>query len=118
MSIYDDPKFKKLQKEWASKLKESGFDDLEDSKENLKPDGDRRTVAFENRDAIRDYYRKVDSYLTNTKNIPKKHRKVLELYSEGTPIEGDNGIAVQTGLHYQGVHFVIKKYQKIILNQK
>ncbi len=111
--FYETSAFKKINKEWRKRLKNDGFQDIEDASENLEQ-YDRRTIAFENRDRILEFFLKLDHYLTNTKGIPKKHRQILELYSAGTYIKGPNGIIEQTGLSDKQVRNIIKKYKTII----
>ncbi len=71
-----------LRDTWTKKLAESGFQDIEDKKGNLKQP-DRRSIAFDNRDLIRDFFIRLDHFLTENKDIPILHWQVLTLYSEG-----------------------------------
>lgn len=112
---WETPEFKKLNKEWREKLESAGFDDQEDEKENLKQK-DERTIAFQNRDKIQNFYLKLDSYLTHNTEIPERDRKILELYSQGVKVKGKGGIVEQVGLSRDPVYQVIWKYKKILLN--
>lgn len=108
---------KALKNKWATKLESNGFDDQEDSHGNLKQP-DERTAAFEDRDKIQHFFRKLDIYLNDIDNpakIPAKDRKILELYSQGVYVKGENGIAERANLHFNTVYSVIGKYQKIVL---
>jgi len=116
--FYDSPEFKALDAEWKKKLADSGFEDLEDAQENLTAPNNR-TVAFQNRDLILDFFVKLDHYLTNTKDkIKPEHRKILELYAKGTYVSGKNGIIEQTGYSKRGIEYVIARYKKIVLDLK
>ena len=115
---YESKSFKKLQDTWYKKLKkkskgQEGFVDQEDSKENLKQ-YDRRTIAFENRERICEFFLKVDSYLTTKPNIPTKHIYALELWSKGTRVSGPKGIANKVKLSRRQVFYILKKYRDII----
>lgn len=98
--------FKTLQKLWYSKLKESGFDDIENEDGKLyQPDN--RTINFQNQEAIREYYLQLDDRLTHDQTIKSTDRSVLELYREGQYIKQ---IAKQLDLSISSVQRIIKKY--------
>jgi hypothetical protein len=80
--FFKTQEFLSLQKEWREKLSRGGFADIEDPKGHLKTP-DRRTIGFQNRDRIRDFFMDLDHYLTEHPEIPAEHRSVLEMYSEG-----------------------------------
>lgn len=74
--------FKKLQQKWYLKLEKHGFNDIETTSERLR-DYDRRTINFDNRDLILDFFLRLDTFLTHTQDIPKIHRQILQFYSDG-----------------------------------
>ena len=108
------PQCKMFQQTWyqAAEKKEV-FHDIEDSSGNLEQ-YDRRTMAFENKDRILDFFLTLDSYLTNTADVPPKERKILELYSQGVWVKGKNGIAKQCRVHFNTVYYCIRKYKKLL----
>jgi len=111
----DPSDYESQRKKWYKKLEKSGFEDIEDKSGNLKQ-YDRRTIAFDNREKIQAFFLKLDSYLTNTKDIPPKHRKVLELYSAGVHVKGKHGIAKRTRVPVRTINSWLKKYKEIINN--
>jgi hypothetical protein len=99
---------------WYRKVEKSGFDDIEDAKGELRQHN-RRTIAFDNRDAIRDFFLKLDTFLVKTSDIPPLHRKILNLYTQGIAVDGPQGIAKQCRRHERVVRGIIAKYKAIIL---
>lgn len=103
--------FKKLQQKWYLKLKKSGFEDIEDSKQNLKQ-YDKRTISYQNAGAIRDFYYSLDHYLNDNPEIPKLHMLILSLYSEGKYL---TEISVRAKRSTWTIWSIIKTYKKKIL---
>lgn len=99
-----------LKKVWYAKLKEVGFVDIEDDRQNLKAHN-TRTIAFENRDIILDFFLRLDAYLLETKDIPDIHRLILELYSKGEKIKR---IAFTVRMTRQSIHKIINRYKGVI----
>lgn len=107
--------FKELNEEWRARLEESGFKDLESPKSHLKQHN-RRTIAFDNRDALQNFYTKFEHYLTHqAQTIPGKYMQVLSLYVNGVKVKGEGGIAEQTGFTPRSCFLIIKKYKVVIL---
>lgn len=100
-----------LRNEWYLKLRLSGFKDIEDSKGNLKSH-DTRTIAFQNRDMIRDFFTELGHYLSQYPEIPDMHRTVLSQYIEGVHIKK---IAAIVGRTPRTVGEIIKIYRDRIL---
>jgi hypothetical protein len=99
-----------LQEEWYLKLAQSGFKDIEDRKGNLKQ-YDRRTIAFDNRESIYEFFVALDHYLTDHQDIPEPDKSILSLYSDGIFIIE---ICKQLGLKLSLVNKVISKYKEIV----
>lgn len=99
--------YKEIAKEWNKKLAEEGMPE-EPLVHNT------RTIAWENQDKIRDFFLKLDTYLTNTQGIKLKYRRILELWSEGKASITD--IANEVELTERQVFKVIKKYKALILS--
>lgn len=84
-----DKKFKALQNKWYSKLKDSGFNDIERDGDQLKTDPMQNVTTFYNQDcfeAKQTYYRMVGEFLHNYKFEDIKERLIWELHSEGVSI--------------------------------
>jgi hypothetical protein len=110
--LQPDKDFLQLRDEWYEKLSQEGFNDIEDKKGNLKQ-YDRRTIAFENRDIIETFYRRLDHYLTDHPEIPEAESQILQLYTEGTYL---TQIKMELNVNIQSIKKVIKKYRNIILS--
>ena len=67
---------------WYKELEKSGFVDIEDSRQNLKQPN-IRTVAYQNRDIILEFFLKLDVFLNERRDLNTLHRKILEFYSSG-----------------------------------
>jgi len=102
------PDFAKVKAEWDRRLTDSGLDDIEAPSKALRPN--LRTVAFENRDAIRDFFLALDSYLARTV-IPPRDRKVLEAYSAGQYI---GKIAESLSVSRSTVKNTIRHYRSLV----
>lgn len=76
---------KALQAKWYKILKKDGFNDLENVRNGMKSWSalNINTARFHDREAVLEFFLKLDSYLSHTKNIKPLHRKILELYSAG-----------------------------------
>ncbi len=112
MSVYNSKEFKKLQISWYKKLKEEGFENLEDVNENLYYPN-LRTIAWRNRDSIREFFFKLDDYLHKVKGIPRKHRNVLKKWSEGIYLVE---ISKELKIPLPTCKQIVGKYKKIIIN--
>lgn len=103
-----------LKKLWYDKLKNTGFVDLEDENQNLYCPN-VRTIAYENQEVIREFFLRLDEYLTsNFNSIKPMHRIVLELYSSGARIKF---IADQIKRSRQRVHQIIAQHRKALKNE-
>jgi hypothetical protein len=110
--------FQELKKKWDKKLTDSGWNDIEYADGSLKSDGNRQTIAWDSKEAIEDYYRKVDSYLIEHDDISSRDRAILELYAEGVHIKGENSIVEQTGWSDKTCRRIINHYKDIIWGKK
>ncbi len=101
---------KTIQEEWYEKLTQAGFKDIEDKKGNLKT-YDRRTIAFDNRAAICEFFTQLTHYLTNHPEIEEPEKSILILYSEGFYVT-----QIQKALRIDqwSVKRVIKRYKTLI----
>jgi hypothetical protein len=112
---FSSKEFKALEKEWRQKLKEAGFEDIESPKGHLKQHN-IRTISFENRDSLQDFFTSLGHYLA-THTIPMRDRHILELYAQGVYVKGDNGIAEMSGLGRTTIYNIIKSYKNIIIKK-
>lgn len=104
-----DPKI--LQQLWQQKLKDSGFEDIEDSKGRLKQ-YDRRTQAFDNRDMVLEFYSRLDEFLNTCQTLDATHRRILELYSDGVH---NTVIQTQIGLSRARIQQILRMYRLKIM---
>ena len=114
-SPYDSKDFKALKKQWYKKAADSGFKDLEDDKENLDPGLTHNTIAWQNREVIRDFFLKLDAYIGSKPSIPAIHSEILTMYSQGINASSKNGIADKVQLHPRSVRRIIKHYKEKLL---
>jgi DNA-binding NarL/FixJ family response regulator len=105
---------RELKKKWELKLKESGFKDIETSLGRLKQPN-TRTIAFENRDLILDFFLKLDHYLSsdNSRRIPDRDRLILELFSQGKKLRD---IAQQIQASESTVRNTVRVYKTVIIS--
>ncbi len=108
----------KLKAEWDLRLKQDGFNDIEDARGNLKVHN-RRTIAFDFRDDIRDYFIALDHYITRheediASKIPNMHLQILKLHSSGM-----HNCEIQKVVKYgqTKIKKILRHYKKIILNE-
>jgi len=109
--FYRTKEFHDLSKEWRARLIESGFEDLEDAQENLKSK-DKRTIAYENQDEIREFFLRLDHFMYFYPEMPRFERTVMELYSQGVYIKT---IVKRVRASDKKVRNVVSRYKKLIL---
>lgn len=102
---------KNLKHQWYKALKDNGFLDIEDSKERLKTE-ERRSVSFQNREIILEFFLKLGEYLMYTP-MTTDERRVLELYVEGKLSKKD--IARRLTFSYTKTRNIIRKHKGIVL---
>ncbi len=103
--------YKQLEAFWRQKLREHGFVDIEDLRGNLKQHN-RRTIGFENREIISDFFRRLDHYLTNHPEIPRLHRLILSMWSEGARV---GEICTKSKRCNSSVRTIIRHYRLLLL---
>jgi len=103
-----------LQRKWKQRLADSGFEDIEDSKGNLKQPN-QRTAGFETRDCTLEFYQLLAHYL-QTAELTRLERRILELHSKGIPANPKIALEVFRSESY--VRDVIHRHRKIILHRK
>lgn len=108
--------FKTLQTLWYQKLKDAGFEDIEDTNGGLKSPS-FRTNALRDMEAVFDYFNRLSARVMADEDLSKNHRKVLQLYCTGIRLEGPNGICEQTGYSARGIQKLIKRYTQDYLRQ-
>lgn len=106
---YQDPKFKRLQQTWYQKLKKSGFEDLEDKNENLKSP-DIRTQNYEDREQLLQFHSVIDKIILEYP-LPKLHKQVLELYSNGERL---TTIAIKVKRSYPRIKQIVYLYKSAV----
>lgn len=107
--------FRALKAEWYQKLEDDGFRDIENGQGSLKSHN-TRTVSFDFRDDIRDYFIALDHYITeNEDHIPDSHVRVLKLHSAGI-----HRVKIQEIVKFgeTKVKKILRHYREIILGKK
>ena len=80
----DKKSFNQIKEDWYKTLKKHGFVDIENDRGAIKSDQYLKTKAkTKDVEAIREFYLRVDSYLSNATDLKPLHRQVLELYAQG-----------------------------------
>lgn len=100
-----------LNQMWREKLAENGFIDQEDSDGNLK-NYDRRTQSFDERENISQLVTELGHFLSIGEDIPELHRRILELYVEGTH---QTQIVKIVHKSKTTVYLVLRYYKEMIL---
>lgn len=106
MKFYQTPEFKKIDADWAAALEDAGFVDLERVSEP-----DRRTLLWDNREIILDFFLCLDHLMTNYPEMPEFERRVMTLFSSGTRI---NEIVRQTRASRKGIYNIIVRYKNLV----
>ena len=106
--------FKDLQSQWYKKLKQNGFNDIENSKEEISSIN-RRTARFDDRDLVLSFFISVDHFITENPDLPKLHRQILVHYSDGIKLIE---IAPKVKKSVIRVKQIISRYRKIILSPR
>ena len=102
------PKFKKLQDKWYNKLKNSGFEDIEQADGNLKKQAKSihilyyKPVAYE---AKQRYFELAGQFLYWYKFKNEVEKKIWTLHSEGM---SNIKISKVTGVYVQTVNHIVK----------
>jgi hypothetical protein len=111
MKFYKSDEFKQLSDEWNDKLEKNGFEDHEYSNGKLKKP-DERTVSFQNRDKICDFFLVLDQLMTFYPEMPAFERKILQLFSQGIFV---TQIAKNLKVNRITVRRVIGRYKGLVL---
>ena len=98
---------KSLQGKWYKILKKKGFNDVEVGKpiNSLRTDSRR----FQDREAVLEFFLKLDEFLLHSKDIKPLHRQILELYTQGIYIVL---IAERVGRSKQRVRQILTEYKE------
>ncbi len=105
--FYQTIEFRQLQTEWKAKLAQEGFKDAEYPSGKLR-DHDRRTIAFENRERIADFFRQLDDFITHSQVLSDHERTILSFYSDGKRVRE---ICKLVDRSYTHVRNIIRKYR-------
>lgn len=103
--------FEALQAKWYQKLKESGFEDIEDEKRHLKMWHSfyyRTMFQLDYFEFKKTYYQKAEHFL-NTYCFDPKEKLVWKLHSEGMSMRD---ISKNTGLKKYRIFSIIHKLKK------
>jgi phosphopantothenoylcysteine synthetase/decarboxylase len=77
--------YKKLKSRWYKKLRDSGFNDIENEDGSLKAEVDPRTVAnaMNTKESRVEYYEKATEFLATYKGFTAEQRKIWSLHCTG-----------------------------------
>jgi DNA-binding NarL/FixJ family response regulator len=113
MKFFQTKAFKKLEAEWRQKLKDDGFDDIERLGGELRKNNPRLiSFAPPARQVLAEFFRSLEHFLTNTKGIPRRDRKILSLYVKGNKPKQIREI---TGLSDSTVRGTFRAYRRKLL---
>lgn len=102
--------YEKLKVKWDKKLKDSGFEDIENKDGSLKSSTDPRTIATAMRDGRAEYYNQAGNFL-NTFSFPKpKEQLIWYMHCNG---DAFRYIAKVVGVTFYEVRTIVVKYQKL-----
>lgn len=116
VSSFKSQQFLKLRAQWNKKLEDEGFSDIESNRERLK-EYDRRTLTFDTKEMVFEFFYRLDHFLTEHENdphIPELHKKILSFYSQGRQIIE---IAKEVGLSDRTLRRILAPYKKLIAHQ-
>lgn len=118
MDWHKDPKFKKLQEKWYSKLSKKGFDDIEQDESKLKQwsetyfkKGNLNQSNITVVTAKLAYYAMCRSFLETHKFKNKIERRMFEMHSEGL---GVRVIAVEMKTYRRKAHETVQRLVKVM----
>lgn len=113
--FYETAEFKKLEKVWYSKLKETGFDDIEDTQNarGVTYDVINKPLAV-TQESVFEYYRMVGIYAHNAAFETETAASIMLAHSDGMPIR--DIAAKLNGYKKSSVHNEILKHKKVMLN--
>src|SRR5271166_6561839 len=104
----------KLKAKWNKKLKDSGFEDIENIDGTLKPEVDYRSMDSTRGDILHDgrqeYYSVAQEYLNRGKFATLQDYTIWKLHSEGMSYRD---IGNELKLTFYKVRSAIKKIQKL-----
>lgn len=100
----------KLKAKWEKKLKNSGFNDIENADGSLKAEVDPRTIAYALKDGRSEYYMQATQFLNRFKFSTALERSVWHMHSEGSSFRT---IASVYDMTFYKVRTTINKLQKL-----
>lgn len=118
-----DKIFLSLQKIWYKKLKESGFDDIEQSEQRLKAWHSSFFKVHYNKvlyEAKEEYYNRACQFLYEYSFKNDKEKLIWEMHANGTSIEEITKVLLKKGFktYKNFVHLTIQRLSKYILETK
>jgi hypothetical protein len=107
IKFYEKKEFRRLKAEWEERLEKAEFDDIEKKEKFCRP----QYFKADGPNTL-DFFLALDHYLTDS-ILPKRHRRVLALYSAGLKaIE----IAKKTNTSYSHTRRIIEQYTKVVMS--
>lgn len=114
MKYWQTKQFKKLNQHWREILKADKFPEIESPSGHLKHSWDRG-IAFQNREAIAQFFSDLGFMLAHDKEIPARDRAILERYAKG---EWIRDIRQALNISDSTVRNTIRAYKHRILTGK
>lgn len=110
--VWNSTKFKRLKDKWDEKLRNSGFEDIENSDGTLKVDTDPRTVshALKEKESRETYYSIARSFLVDYEFTKKLEKDIWENHCEGI---GARSIAKKLEVTTYRVESIITQLQTL-----
>ncbi len=113
--------FKKLQKQWYSKLKDDGFQDIEQDEDNLIQWHSKLFVKTR-RDIVTDskeeYYRLAGHFLYDFKFKTRLEKTIWKYHAEGMSIQKITDLLKDEGykVYRSGIHKILQRLTNLMVN--
>lgn len=109
--FFRTPEFIELKDQWYQKLKEEGFEDLEDESQYIKKIQHLHFFRWTplKIQTQRDYYIHCEYFLNSHSFKKEQHRKIWELYTKGVPFRK---ISEKVDQGLKEVHQTVKRLRK------
>jgi hypothetical protein len=116
MKQFSNKEFKELENQWYSKLAETGFEDIEDTKDKYRKlkrwhGADFKRIRPTRLKNQQKFYEMAWTLLHTKTFKDKNYKKIWHLFCEGFPIRK---IAAHMGIPKSTVHWIIGKISKDI----
>lgn len=104
--FYRSKEFKKLSQAWRKRLKEDGFEDIENAKNIPKQ------FSSHDSEETRNTFIQLDHFLYYYPDMPRQERRVMELYSNSVMVKD---IMRRISRSRSTVQRIIKRYKSLLI---